>query len=74
MMILDIEYLMTYKEIIDRPDSDEWLRAIKFEIQFMYDKQVWNLIEPPQGVRPIENKWIFKRKINIDDNMTMYKA
>jgi Reverse transcriptase (RNA-dependent DNA polymerase) len=32
------------------------------------------LIEPPQGVRPIENKWIFKRKINMDDNMTMYKA
>jgi Reverse transcriptase (RNA-dependent DNA polymerase) len=40
----------------------------------MYDDQVWILVEPPQGVRPIENKWIFKWKIDMDDNMTVYKA
>jgi Reverse transcriptase (RNA-dependent DNA polymerase) len=59
---------------MNRLDSEEWLKIIKSEMQSMYDNQVWNLVEPPQGVRPIENKWIFKNKIDMDGNMTVYKA
>ena len=28
----------------------------------MYDNQVWTLVDPPQGAKVIECKWIFKRK------------
>jgi Reverse transcriptase (RNA-dependent DNA polymerase) len=59
---------------MNRLDSEEWLKIMKSEMQSMYDNQVWNLVEPPQGVRPIENKWIFKNKIDMDGNMTVYKA
>jgi Reverse transcriptase (RNA-dependent DNA polymerase) len=31
-------------------------------------------IEPSQEVRPIENKWIFKKKIDMNDNITVYKV
>jgi Reverse transcriptase (RNA-dependent DNA polymerase) len=40
----------------------------------MYDNQVWNLVDLPKGVRPIENKWVFKRKSDMDGNLTTYKA
>ena len=30
----------TYKEAIDMKDSNEWLEAMKFEMQSIYDTQV----------------------------------
>jgi Reverse transcriptase (RNA-dependent DNA polymerase) len=70
----ETEDLMTYMEAMARPDSAEWLGAMQFKIQSMYDNQVWNLVDLPEGVRPIENKWIFKRKSDMDGNLTTYKA
>jgi Reverse transcriptase (RNA-dependent DNA polymerase) len=47
---------------------------MRSEIQSMYDNTVWNLVAPPVGVKPIANKWIFKRKTGMDSNMTIYKV
>jgi hypothetical protein len=59
---------------VDRPDSDKWLEAMRSKIQSMYDNTVWNLVAPPVGVKLIANKWVFKRKIDMNGNMTVYKA
>ena len=56
------------------PDSVKWLNAMKSKIESMYENQVWNLVDPPEGSKPIECKWIFKKKINADGNVTVYKA
>jgi Reverse transcriptase (RNA-dependent DNA polymerase) len=56
------------------PDSVEWLGAMRSEIKSMYDNQVWNLVDLPEGAHPIENKWVFKRKLDLDGNLTTYKA
>ena len=40
----------------------------------MYDNQVWTLVDIPEGRKPVENKWIFKKKIDADGNVTVYKA
>ena len=32
------------------------------EMQSMYDNQVWILVDPPEGAKIIECKWIFKIK------------
>ena len=32
----------------------------------MYEDQVWDLMEPPKGVKPIERKWIYK-ETDMDD-------
>jgi hypothetical protein len=47
---------------------------MRSEIQAMYNNTVWNLVAPPIGVKLIANKWVFKIKINMDGNMTVYKA
>jgi hypothetical protein len=67
----DADDHLTYMEAMARPDSVEWLRAMRSEIQSMYDNQVWNLIDG--GAHPIENKWVFKRKLDVDGNLTTYK-
>ena len=40
----------------------------------MYTNQVWNLVELPQGIVPIGNKWIFKRKISADGQINTFKT
>ena len=40
----------------------------------MYTKQVWTLVDAPQGVKPIGCKWVFKQKTDMDDKVQTYKA
>ena len=56
------------------PDSDKWLEAMKSEIGSMYENKVWTLVDLLDDWQAIENKWIFKKKTNIDCNVTIYKA
>ena len=47
---------------------------MKSEIESMHDNQVWNLVDPIEGVRPVECKWIFKKKIDMDGNVHIHKV
>jgi hypothetical protein len=40
----------------------------------MGENQVWKLVDSPDGVRPIEFKWIYKKKKDMDGNVNIYKA
>ncbi|CAN6573251.1 unnamed protein product [Malus baccata var. baccata] len=37
-------------------------------------ERVWTLVDPPEGIVPVGNKWVFKRKIGVDGNVETYKA
>ena len=47
---------------------------MKLEIYYMYTNQVWTLVYPPEGIKPIGCKWIFKKKTNMEGNVITYKA
>jgi hypothetical protein len=74
ILLLDNDEIATYKEAMMGSDSDKWLGAMESEIQSMHDNQVWNLIDPIDGVRPIDCKWIYKKKTNMDGNVHVYIA
>ena len=40
----------------------------------MYDNQVWDLVDLPTESRTVGNKWIFKKKTDMDGNVQTYKA
>ena len=65
---------ITYMDAMQRSDSDLWLEAIKSEIKSMEVNNVWTLVDPPKGVKPIGCKWIFKRKRGTDGKVETYKA
>jgi hypothetical protein len=44
----------TYKEAMMGTDPVKWQKAMKFEIESMYENQVWSLVDPPKGSRPID--------------------
>ncbi|KAK9001077.1 hypothetical protein V6N11_082869 [Hibiscus sabdariffa] len=50
-------------------DSKKWLEAMRSEMDSMSENQVWTLVEPPEGIKPIGCKWVFKKQIDVDGNV-----
>ncbi len=74
ILLLDNDKPTTYEEAMVGPDSEKWLGAMKSKIESMHVNQVWNLVDPPDGVKAIECKWVFKKKTDVDGNVHIYKA
>ncbi|KAL0448605.1 UNVERIFIED_CONTAM: Retrovirus-related Pol polyprotein from transposon RE2 [Sesamum latifolium] len=47
----------TYGEAMSNIDSEKWLEAMKSKMDSMGSNQVWTLVDPPKGVRPVGYKW-----------------
>ena len=73
-MLLDHDEPTNYEEAMMSPDCDRWLKAMKSEIESMYENKVWTLGDLPDDRQAIENKWIFERKTDTDSSVTIYKA
>ena len=74
VIFMDHDETASYQEAISSPDSDRWLEAMKYETQSMYDNQVWTLIDPPNGLKTIGCKWVFKKKTDMDGNVHTFMA
>jgi hypothetical protein len=72
--LLDIDQPTTYAEAMMDPDSKKSQSAMRSEIDSMGDNQVWNLFDPPDGVKAIACKWIYKKKKGMAGNVHIYKA
>ncbi|KAJ9538501.1 LOW QUALITY PROTEIN: hypothetical protein OSB04_031234 [Centaurea solstitialis] len=53
---------------------EQWLEAMKAEMQSMYDNLVWELTDLPQHCKAIGHKWVFKKKTDMDGNVHTFKA
>ena len=74
VLLMDQDEPVTYQEAITGPESEKWLEAMRSEMESMYTNQVWTLVEPPEGVKPIGCKWVFKKKTNMDGKVHTFKA
>jgi hypothetical protein len=74
ILLLDNDEPLTYAEAIMDPYSEKWQSAMRSEIDSIGDSQVWNLVDPPDGVKLIECKWIYKKKRDMGRNVHIYKA
>ena len=63
-----------YDEALKDKDADLWQKVMKSEMQSMYSNQVWDLMEPPEGIKPIGNKWMYKKKRGADGKVETFKA
>ncbi|KAM2750781.1 hypothetical protein EV2_000015 [Malus domestica] len=63
-----------YTEAMSDIDSKRWQKAMKSEMDSMYQNQVCTLVNPLESIVPVGNKWVFKGKIGADRNMDTYKT
>ena len=73
-MLLDHDEPINYEEVMMSLDSAKWLEAMKSEMGSTYENKVWTLVDLPDGRQDILNKWIFKRKMDTNSSVTIYKA
>src|SRR3954466_14284883 len=64
----------SYKEAMEGPESEEWLEAMKSEIDSMYTNKVWPTMDIPEDRKAVEKNKIFKKKTDADGNVSVYKA
>ncbi|RVW42881.1 Retrovirus-related Pol polyprotein from transposon TNT 1-94 [Vitis vinifera] len=65
---------ISVSQVKQSSDSEKWIEAMKDEMKSMKDNGVWDLVELPEGVKPIGCKWIFKTKRDSKGNIVRYKA
>ena len=73
VILLDHDEPTNYEEEMMSPDSAKWLEAMKSEMGSMYENKVWTLVDLLDDQQAIGNKWIFKKKTDVDGNVTVYK-
>ena len=67
------EDLIIYMDTMQRSNSDKWLEAMKSKMESMKVNDVWTLVDPPEGVKSIGCKLVFKRKRGTDGKVETYK-
>ncbi|KAL0444717.1 UNVERIFIED_CONTAM: hypothetical protein Slati_2194400 [Sesamum latifolium] len=63
-----------YGEAMPDIDLDKCLEAMKSEMDSMGSNQVWTLVDPPKGVRPVGYKWVYKHKLGANGEVTTFKV
>jgi hypothetical protein len=72
--LVNLDEPTNYKEAMASPEAAKWKEAMDSEIKSMYDNQVWNLVDQQPGRKTVGCKWIFKKKIDMDGNVSTFKA
>ena len=65
---------LTFKDAMNDSDKDKWQDAMNQEMESMYSNSVWVLEDPPENIKPIGCKWIFKKKRGADGKVETFKA
>ena len=64
----------TGEEALSGPEAEKWRQAMQNEMNSIYQNDVWSLVESPSQRKPINCKWIFKKKVGADGTVCSYKA
>lgn len=62
------------KKIHIDTDSNKWVDTMNVEMYSMFKNKVWTLVDPSNGVKPNECKWIYKRMCEADGNVETFSA
>ena len=62
-----------YNGMMSDIDSEKWLNAMKSKIDSMHSNQVQTLVDPLEGIVSISCKQIYKKKIDLDEKVEIYK-
>lgn len=51
-----------------------WLNAMKAEISSFYKNDVYDIVNKPENVNIVTNKWVLKKKLKANGNIDRYKS
>lgn len=64
----------SYKEVIDGPDAELWMKAMQEEIDALVKCGTWSVAELPKNRTAVGSKWTFKIKRDVNGMPIRYKV
>lgn len=59
----------TMQEAMNSPDHACWKEAINSEYESFMRNKTWKLMPLPPGRKTVSNIWLFKQKLNLDQQL-----
>ncbi|GFV60724.1 hypothetical protein TNCV_4180601 [Trichonephila clavipes] len=61
-------------ETINIRDASKWHDAMDKEINVMMERKVWDLVDHPDNIKILENRWVYTIKYDENNKIVRYKA
>lgn len=64
----------SFRGAIASADREEWIKAMALEMESLVNKNVFELVPLPKGMRAIGCRWAYKTKLKVDGSIEKHKA
>ncbi|GFU16577.1 retrovirus-related Pol polyprotein from transposon RE1 [Trichonephila clavipes] len=73
-LMVEVTIPNCYKQAIRSRDASKWHDAIDKEINVMMERKVWDLVDHPDNIKILENRWVYTIKYDENNKIVRYKA
>ncbi|GFX65293.1 retrovirus-related Pol polyprotein from transposon TNT 1-94 [Trichonephila clavipes] len=73
-LMVEVTIPNCYKQAIRSRDASKWRDAMDKEINVMMEHKVWDLVDHPDNIKILENRWVYTIKYDENNKIVRYKA
>ncbi|GFT64303.1 retrovirus-related Pol polyprotein from transposon RE1 [Trichonephila clavipes] len=73
-LMVEVTIPNCYKQAIRSRDASKWHDAMDKEINVMMERKVWDLVDHPDNIKVLENRWVYTIKYDENNKIVRYKA
>ncbi|GFT30648.1 retrovirus-related Pol polyprotein from transposon RE1 [Trichonephila clavipes] len=73
-LMVEVTIPNCYKQAIRSRDASKWHDAMDKEINVMKERKVWDLVDHPDNIKILENRWVYTIKYDENNKIFRYKA
>ncbi|GFT99701.1 retrovirus-related Pol polyprotein from transposon TNT 1-94 [Trichonephila clavipes] len=74
LLMVEVTIPNCYKQAIRSRDASKWHDAMDKEINVMKERKVWDLVDHPDNIKILENRWVYTIKYDENNKIVRYKA
>ncbi|GFU90392.1 retrovirus-related Pol polyprotein from transposon TNT 1-94 [Trichonephila clavipes] len=73
-LMVEVTIPNCYKQAIRSRDASKWHDAMDREINVMKERKVWDLVDHPDNIKILENRWVYTIKYDENNKIVRYKG
>ncbi|GFW03110.1 retrovirus-related Pol polyprotein from transposon TNT 1-94 [Trichonephila clavipes] len=73
-LMVEVTIPNCYKQVIRSRDASKWHDAMNKKINVMMECKVWDLVDHPDNIKILENRWVYTIKYDENNKIVRYKA
>ncbi|GFW65112.1 retrovirus-related Pol polyprotein from transposon TNT 1-94 [Trichonephila clavipes] len=73
-LMVEVTIPNCHKQAIRSRDASKWRDAMDKEINVMMERKVWDLVDHPDNIKILENRWVYTIKYDENNKIVRYKA